>query len=178
MTHLRKIMLEELQRCHYSENTTRSYLRTVEDLARLDMAKRNELYPISGTVRDMSRTDLPKASPKLNIFVQDSTRVHHLTQDDLSSEVPALRGLRAGDSVVALVRRDFFGRNLEWVWEVQRGGVTILSYDQTQRFLERAKERMQNIALWAGILSIGTFGVGIVLRMRFGAWRDNTNQSR
>ena len=34
MTHLRKIMLEELQRRHYSENTTRSYLRAVEDFAR------------------------------------------------------------------------------------------------------------------------------------------------
>ncbi len=34
MTHLRKMMLEELQRRNYSENTTRSYLRTVEDFAR------------------------------------------------------------------------------------------------------------------------------------------------
>jgi integrase/recombinase XerD len=34
VTHLRKIMLEELQRRHYSENTTRSYIRAVEDFAR------------------------------------------------------------------------------------------------------------------------------------------------
>ena len=34
MTHLRKMMLEELQRRHYSENTTRCYIRTVEDFAR------------------------------------------------------------------------------------------------------------------------------------------------
>ncbi len=34
MTHLRKMMLEELQRRNYSENTTRYYLRTVEDFAR------------------------------------------------------------------------------------------------------------------------------------------------
>jgi len=144
--------------------------------ARLDMAKRSELYSISGTVQDMSRTDPPKAGPKLHIFVQDSNRVHHLTQHDLSYEVPALRRLRPGDNVTALVRRDFLGRNLEWVWEVQRDGVTILSYDQTQGFLERTKEQMQAIALWAGVLSIGTFMVAIFLRMRFGAWRDNTNR--
>jgi len=34
MTHLRKMMLEELQRRNYPENTTRCYIRTVEDFAR------------------------------------------------------------------------------------------------------------------------------------------------
>ena len=34
MTHLRKIMLEELQRRNYAQHTTRSYIRTVEDFAR------------------------------------------------------------------------------------------------------------------------------------------------
>jgi hypothetical protein len=34
VTHLRKMMLEELQRRNYSENTTRCYIRTVEDFAR------------------------------------------------------------------------------------------------------------------------------------------------
>ena len=34
MTHLRKMMLEELQRRNYSQHTTRCYLRTVEDFAR------------------------------------------------------------------------------------------------------------------------------------------------
>ena len=34
MTHLRKMMLEELQRRNYAETTTRCYLRAVEDFAR------------------------------------------------------------------------------------------------------------------------------------------------
>jgi len=34
VTHLRKMMLEELQRRNYSEHTTRCYIRTVEDFSR------------------------------------------------------------------------------------------------------------------------------------------------
>jgi integrase/recombinase XerD len=34
MTHLRKMMLEELQRRNYSKNTTRCYIRTVEEFSR------------------------------------------------------------------------------------------------------------------------------------------------
>ena len=34
MTHLRKIMLEELQRRNYADSTIRHYLRWVEDFAR------------------------------------------------------------------------------------------------------------------------------------------------
>jgi integrase/recombinase XerD len=34
VTQLRKMMLEELQRRNYAQNTTRSYIRTVEDFAR------------------------------------------------------------------------------------------------------------------------------------------------
>jgi site-specific recombinase XerD len=34
LTHLRKMMLDELQRRNYAQNTTRSYIRTVEDFAR------------------------------------------------------------------------------------------------------------------------------------------------
>jgi hypothetical protein len=33
VTRLRKMMLEELQRRNYSQHTTRSYIRTVEDFA-------------------------------------------------------------------------------------------------------------------------------------------------
>lgn len=45
MTHLRKIMLEELQRRHYSEATTRYYIRKVEAFARYFRCSPDRLSP-------------------------------------------------------------------------------------------------------------------------------------
>ena len=45
MTHLRKMMLEELQRRNYSESTTRCYIRTVEDFARRFKCSPDRLGP-------------------------------------------------------------------------------------------------------------------------------------
>ena len=50
MTHLRKMMLEELQRRHYSENTTRIYIHTVEDFARRFKLPPDRLGP--GQIRE------------------------------------------------------------------------------------------------------------------------------
>ena len=52
MTHLCKMMLEELQRRNYSQHTTRSYIRTVEDFARRFNRPPDRLGPrhISGLV--------------------------------------------------------------------------------------------------------------------------------
>jgi hypothetical protein len=45
VTHLRKVMLEELQRRHYSEGTTRYYIRHVERFARYFRRSPDRLGP-------------------------------------------------------------------------------------------------------------------------------------
>jgi site-specific recombinase XerD len=40
VTHLRKLMLEELQRRNYSQSTVRSYIKTLEDFAKHFMGRR------------------------------------------------------------------------------------------------------------------------------------------
>src|SRR5438552_13230607 len=80
----------------------------------LDLADRGSLRSITGRVEGETRTYRSKVSPKLNIFVRTTDRVLHLTQDDLSGAVPEILTLRVGDTVTALVKSDFLGRDLEW----------------------------------------------------------------
>jgi hypothetical protein len=47
VTRLRKMMLEELQRRNYSENTTRYYIRAVEDFSRRFNRPPDRLCPAS-----------------------------------------------------------------------------------------------------------------------------------
>jgi len=142
--------------------------------AKLDVAKKSELYSVSGAVESVSWTSSGKAGRKLHIVVNDGRRVHHLTQNDLSHEVPALRSVQRGDNVTALVRHDFLGRDLEWVWELQRDSVAIVSYEQTRTFLDGERERLLKTARWGGALSIALLFAAIFLRIRFGGWRDSS----
>jgi len=45
VTHLRKMMLDELQRLNYSQSTIRHYIRTVEDFARRFRCSPDRLGP-------------------------------------------------------------------------------------------------------------------------------------
>ncbi len=137
----------------------------------LGMAKLSELHPIAGIVQSAPRTTRGKVI-KLHILIHASDGLHHLIQDDLSADFPEIMDLRAGDNVVARVRHDSWGRDLDWFWELERSGVTILSYEDTYRYKERCNARGLKMAHWAGVISLGLFVLAILLRKHFGAWRE------
>jgi len=87
--------------------------------------------------------------------------------------VPGIMGpimnLRVGDKVTARVERDLLGRDLDWLWEMQRGGITILSYQSTYLFMERRNVRIRQLCRWAGVLAFVSFLVAILLRRHYGA---------
>lgn len=146
--------------------------------ANLDLARKSDLRAIVGTVQSSPRTTASgKAGTKLHIVIRANNGLHHLTQHDLSQEVPGIMDLQAGDNVTALVKRDSLGRDLDWLWELKRDGMTILSYEDTYRYLQRRNARMRELAHWAGALSLGLFAVAILLRRHFGAWRDHPSPS-
>ena len=74
MTHLRKMMLEELERRNYTESTTRVYLYTVEDFARFFHRPPDQLGP-----------------DQVRAFTAHLFRVHKLADNTVAQRVAALR---------------------------------------------------------------------------------------
>lgn len=143
--------------------------------SRFDMASaraaRSNLQMISGQVVFVSHTYGGKVTPKLEIFVRGSDGLHHLTQDDSTKDVPALKSLRVGDLITAMARP---GRDLDWLWELRRNGAVLLSIEETTQYFERRNLRNLRLASGAAVLSVALLTLGVLLRRHFGAWYDTT----
>lgn len=74
MTHLRKMMLEELERRNYTQSTTRAYLRTIEDFACYFKRPPDQLGP-----------------EQIREYVAYLFRVRKLTDNTVNQRVGALR---------------------------------------------------------------------------------------
>jgi hypothetical protein len=81
-------------------------------VASLDVASEGDLQSISGSVERMYLKHISKGGNKLDILVQGVDRLHHLTQDDLSCDIPEIKTLRVGDKLTERVNIDFFGPRL------------------------------------------------------------------
>jgi Putative transposase len=78
VTHLRKMMLEELQRCNYAQNTMRSYIRILEDFSRSFHRAPDRLQksPLAEVSDGHSRTLAGKASPGTSSDALRACRFH------------------------------------------------------------------------------------------------------
>jgi integrase/recombinase XerD len=74
VTHLRKMMLEELERRNYTQSTTRAYLRTIEDIARYFKRPPDQLGP-----------------EEIREYIAHLFRVRKLTDNTVNQRVGALR---------------------------------------------------------------------------------------
>jgi integrase/recombinase XerD len=74
VTHLRKVMIEELDRRNYTESTTHAYLRTVEDFARFFHRPPDQLGP-----------------EQIREYTADMFRVRKLADNTVAQRVAALR---------------------------------------------------------------------------------------
>jgi hypothetical protein len=142
------------------------------------LAKEGDLQTISGSVQRAPYVyHGSKGAAHLHILVRGSDGLYDLTQDDMDRGFPGIMSpimdLRVGDKVTARVKHDSLGRNLEWLWELQRDGKTILSYQDTHRYLEHQNMRMRRLCSWAGGIAFLLFLIAVLLRMHFGAWTGN-----
>ena len=145
---------------------------------RLEIPNQHELRRVTGRVEQLWHSRLTKAGIKIHMDVRDRGNLHHLTQDDPSYAVPAMQAVRVGDSVVALVKVDSFGRDIEWLWALQRGDEQLLSYDQTLLVVSQRAHRTLQVAVGAAVLSAILLVCSVVLRRHFGAWRSASSVRR
>ena len=139
---------------------------------RLDVPDQHELRRVTGRVEQLWHSRLAKAGIKIHMTVRDGDNAHHLTQDDPSHAVPAMQTVKVGDFVVALVKADSLGRDIEWLWALQRGDEQLLSYDQTLSVVSQRAHRALQVAVGAATLSAILLVCGVALRRHFGAWRS------
>ena len=69
MTHLRKMMLEELERRNYAKTTTRLYLQTIEDFARYFKRPPDQLGPEHIRQYQVPRKETSRTASCLNSSV-------------------------------------------------------------------------------------------------------------
>src|ERR1700744_2394333 len=132
------------------------------------LPKKNDLRTISGIVQRAPYITRPgRGGDMLHIFVRDSDGLYLLIQDDMDNVVPGIMDpimkLRVGDKVTARVKRDSLFDH-DWLWEMQQGGITILSYQDTHLFMARRNMRIRQLCRWAGVLAFVLFAVAILLR--------------
>jgi hypothetical protein len=140
----------------------------------LDMANERDLISVSGQVVRIYVTNRPKAGRMLQVALKSSDRILNLTQKDMSAVIPAIGSIKPGDEIDARVRHDALGRDLDWIWALNRDGKTVVSYQDTEYYLQALQARSRWFTYSAGLLSACLLAAGVTMRRRFGAWRNAT----
>ena len=137
---------------------------------KLDFEEKSSLTSIAGVVSGFDQTNKSKAGRKMHIYLSSKEGRYHLTQDDITYSFPLLLTLSKGDRITALVAEDCCGRDLYWVWEIDRDGETILSYEDTLNALKDSAMRSGPIGQYVLYLACLLLVTGLVLREKYGVW--------
>jgi hypothetical protein len=143
----------------------------------LTMAKESDLQLVAGSVLQAPALDTPP-DPVIRILVETNGHPIVIYEDDVSLSGEIMK-LKWGDQVTARVKLLRAGVSEDspgeyHIWELERNGVTIQSYQDAYRYQTRANERSTTYALGLGLLSAILLTLALALRMHFGAWVDPT----
>lgn len=139
------------------------------------LAKDSELQFLSGRVENVFHK-YGRDGNYFNLHIEASDGSHRLTQEDLLSEtIPAMFRFAPGDLVTAEVRHD--SRNgMDWCWELTRNGQEILTYAQTERYLQQTTSQDKRLGHVVDEIAIVLFGAlltsAFLLRRHYGGWID------
>lgn len=134
---------------------------------RLDLASRNELKPVTGTVASRPRWHTGKGAG-IYIPIQTADGLHTLAITDFHN-YDELMALKPGDAVTALVRPlGAYG-----VWELKHDGITLVSYEEMREGAEREERQARRVGSWLGLMSFVCAIAAVSLRRHYGSWRGS-----
>ena len=145
------------------------------------LANGSEIQSVSGTVERVFH-EHGKSGNYFNLVVRASDGHHHFTEEGLLSRtIPEMARFVPGDLVTAQAKHDA-RKNLDWCWALARNGHIILTYDQTERYLQETAARHKRVShitdVVTLVLSASLLTCAFLLRRHFGGWFDKpSNES-
>ena len=135
-----------------------------------------QLVGVSGLVVDTFLLKGGKNHSKVHLLIQAANGLHDCVQEASNLTVPLLNVPKGAD-VSALVRYGAIANPGDQLWEFRTGNVKLLKYEN---LVDREDEMNQrtSLAIWAfGLLAIIFLGAAMILRRKFGGWREPPLQS-
>ena len=118
-----------------------------------------------------------KGRPQVHLLVEAADGLHDLERDELSPVISRALAVQKGDDVVALMQYGSIAQPADRLWELRRGGIPLLRYEDVANQVGAEIQRESAMRNALGGIAMLLLIAALALRRTFGAWRDSVPAS-